>query len=194
MRKKVNHTMKNILNILSLLVICIAPILAADSKPTLPGKVAYEKALDDATKVFTQAKLKALDKFKKDLKKALADEVKAGNLDSANAINLEVKALDDEQAKLTGMDDVNPKVALLGKWLVTRTDGHVGVWIFKEDQTVVMDGKNFNGKWAIEGTVAKIVWMNDPTKWDTFTLPVSDKTSGDGWNIPKGGLSATRQK
>ncbi len=187
--------MKHIATIFALLAICIIPVLGVETKPTvLPGKVTYEKSLDDATKVFTQAKVKALDKYKKDLKKALVDETKAGNLDGANAISKEIKVLDDEQAKLLGMDDTNPKVAVLGKWLVTRTDGHVGVWNFKDDMTVTMEGKNFNGKWVVEGNVAKIVWSNDPTKWDTMIIASGDKTTGDGWNIPKGGLTATRQK
>lgn len=188
--------MLKILSIISISILCIHAY-AEDSKPKskpLPGQSVYEKTLDDASKAFTQAKVKAVDVYKKGLKKALVDETKSGNLDGANLIAKEIKALDDEQAKLLGMDDVNPKVAVIGKWLVTRTDGHLCIWDFKDDGTVLQVGRPFSGKWSLEKDAVKIIWINDLTKWDTFNLPLSDKSTGDGWNIPKGGLTATRQK
>jgi hypothetical protein len=93
-----------------------------------------------------------------------------------------------EVAKLLGMadkrDDSDLKI-LAGTWKVKIGNVYQGVWLFRNDGTILKDHRS-PGTWMVESGHIKISWGDDAVAWETFDRPINPKgTIGDSGHGPR---------
>jgi hypothetical protein len=183
------------LKIITLIAICALSFAAdvAEKKPTELAPAASKElkalsaSLADNQHAKDSADLKAINSSKKALKKVVDVLLASKDLDSANAVNAEIKKLDAEVAKLTGMGDVDAKVLLAGKWSMIVGGNPPVIVVIGPDNNIKTG--NISGTYEIKDTALTFKWSNGFS--DKFVLPAVD---GKILGISSGGPKITMEK
>lgn len=191
------------LSIIAIIITTIALAWSADVQLPREAQAALDKFDTAKAKIDAEAAkatAKEQDKLIADLQKVLDAEMKKKNvnLEVAVALKAKIDGLEALRGDLTDLlGNPLPEKSILGKWRVTKPDGHNAIWTFKADKTMDVtfnDGRVVPGTWSVKENAIRVDYPSAPTAWETINFPINDNCTGDGWNIPAGTLKATRTK